>query len=118
MGEQPSFVEPQRTPILRAIAIPPHMVWVPMDLWKVALGLALAAAVLPGLVTGSGEVRPEFMVAVLAVLWPLFAYAYRKDPHVVNLWKTWLAGKPVAPLRGTTNLVRARRRSGFLMFAP
>ena len=109
---EPGRDDPRRTPIVRALAIPPHMAWVPIGLWKVAGGAAIFAGVAPGLVDMSGEVYPELMVLVLAILWPLFAMAYKRDPHVVNVWRLRLAGKPVAPMRGTTNIAIPRRRQG------
>jgi len=107
----------RRTPIMRAVALPPHMAWVPIDLWKVAGIAALFAGVAPGIPDGfTGEVYPEYMVATLAVLWPVFAYWYRRDPHVVNVWKARLAGRPVAPARGTSNVAQPRRQPGRLRF--
>ncbi|MBL0930169.1 MAG: hypothetical protein IBJ15_08635 [Alphaproteobacteria bacterium] len=109
---------PYRWPILRAVAIPPHLLWVPLGLWKVILGSAFGIAVLPGMFDGSGEVRPELTIAVMVVLWPICAYAYRRDPHVTSVWTIRLKGQPVPAARGTVNVARPVRRAGRIRFNP
>ena len=106
-NELPNAKEPA-TPILAAVAYPPHLLYVPPPLWGVLCGVSAICAILIGIVTGEGP-RVD---AAFAVFFPLFiwvAFKYRKDRHI---WKRWsmkyVLGAPVPPYRGTVNLLSAR----------
>lgn len=86
-------------PTLLSVATPPHMLYVPWQLWAVSLGLLMG---LGGLVGGAigGGLRLEFALPVILPLHAWFAWRYRRDPHVWGVWRARFTAKPVPGLFG------------------
>lgn len=101
-------------PTLLAVATPPHMLYVPWQLWGVNLGVLLGGGALGGAVFGGG-LRLEFSLPVALGLHAWFTIRYRRDPHLWGVWRTRLMGRPIAGITGRRHRFGLPRR---IRFAP
>lgn len=96
-------------PTLLAVATPPHVLYVPWTLWMVNLGVFLTIGGVAGGIFGGG-LRLEFGIPVSLALQVWFAVRYHRDHHISTVWRTRLAGRPVAAFFGRRHRFGLQRR--------
>lgn len=105
------------TPTLPAVAQPPHLFGVPMGGWLLAmLGACVAASmgtILLPLVTDR-TLALELFLSVGIGLWIRCFLAYRRDPHIIAVWRAlYVDAKPWPPRRtGRRKSILAGRLRG------
>lgn len=83
------------TPIASAVAYPFHCLWVPWELWIVNATLSSVVGVAIGFADGTG-VRTELTAVMAIVTHLVFARAFRRNRHVVQVWRARF--DPTAPM--------------------
>lgn len=100
----------ERTPILSAVAYPPHLAYVPLQLWIVNFLLASSLGFWVGMPRGDG-IRVDVTLAAAIIQHIFFMIKYRRDRHIWKVWRArFWAGEPFPAWRGTMNLLRRRMR--------
>jgi len=100
----------EKTPILGAVAYPPHLLYVPPQLWAVNVVLASTVGFWAGVPSGDG-IRVDVTLGAAMVLHLFFLMRFRRDRHVWKVWmaKYWRSSSLPARSR-TANLLRRRLR--------
>ncbi|SMF81931.1 hypothetical protein SAMN06265365_1423 [Tistlia consotensis] len=93
------------SPILSAVALPGHVLYVPPALWAANLLVSFLVALVAGAILGGG-IRFEFLLVVAVVAHVVLAIRYLREPFVARLFTCYLQGRPVAPRQRT----RSRER--------
>ena len=99
-------------PTLLAVATPPHLLYVPWQLWGVNLALLLGGGAAVGAFLGGG-LRLEFPLPAVLILHGYFALRYRRDPHLWGVLRCRVAARPVAALFGRRHRFGLQRRIRF-----
>lgn len=85
--------ESATVPTFPAVCAPPHVLYVPVPLLLMNVGLLFAVAVLAGMVVGGG-LRLEFGLLPFVAVHGYLAWRYRRDPHIWGVWKARLSARP------------------------
>ncbi len=93
------------TPVIPAVHYPGHFFYVPLELWGLATAGALTATLFFGIATGTG-MQVFIFLPTWAALLVAFGIAYRRDRHVVALWR-------IRFVRGHPHPARVRPEGAF-----
>ncbi len=99
------------TPVFSAVAYPGHVLWVPLELWIVNVVGSTIVGLAVGVSDGTG-IRTELTAVVGIAVHLFFARAYRRDRHVVNVWRARFGSGPMAPRRRLPSLIERGRVIG------
>ncbi len=92
------------TPIMGAVAYPPHLLYVPPELWGIAIIAGSTIGMLAGVIGNTG-VRADLAFLVAAPMLVYFGIRFRRDKHVAKRWLAkYLRGLPRPPIFRTLNL--------------